>query len=514
MSYELKNYSISGIVAHMQQHCPIRSKCNNSTSYAEIATKYIDITVNAILESDVGPGDDQYYVWKSQLADQLINKYNGNNRWYTWLHENYPLFSTITNSNKGFSTASLIKSYVSEQELLEYLYHNRQRVIGRLEIPRKNIVETPIDCESLSNYIDNQIYYRLKATDSEQKDRYRRNISRACQILSRAELNNGILPQSRSETDWPRQFLSGINLQNNTKSSVRDAALGRCYKYDINSSAFAFKATVIQQWAQAQGIEYKPSAMMQLLSDKRGIRTMLAYDVFKATNTNQEHKLELIKEAITAMGFGASVESPLGAIQNIIWNSDDYERFVNHEWVQEFQTEQKLFSEIIRQTYDRKWVKANMQSALKGTRYSQSKLEAYLYAQFETKLMTAIQKSVGEDNILLWVHDCVYTRTRIDLDYFNRVPEQMGYPMIQFSCERVDPIKYNKLAQLEVQLETHSHSDRIAHEEYSARNYHSNWIDTATAEIFANRVNIPIANVEIECAWEEFNLERMRLLNE
>jgi hypothetical protein len=38
-------------------------------------------------------------------------------------------------------------------------------------------------------------------------------------------------------------------------------------------------------------------------------------------------------------------------------------------------------------------------------------------------------------------------------------------------------------------------------------------LDTTTAQIFANRVNIPIANVEIETAWEEYNADVLRQFN-
>jgi hypothetical protein len=514
MSYELKNYSIAVISEHMQQFYPIKTKSNNSISYASIAQKYIDITVNALLVGDTGDADNTYYIWKDSLRHKLINKYDGNNRWYTWLTQNYPLFHTLRD---GYSSkdpqASLVQSYVSVDELILYTYHNNNRLAGLLDIPRGDVTVTPIDMESLSNYRDNLVYYNRNEQDKSTRDRRNRDIHRSGLILALAQINNGNLTQGHSTSEWPRHYLTGVNLQNGTASGVREAALGKCYKYDINSSAFAFKATVIQQWALSQGIDYKPRTMLQLLNDKRSVRNMLAYDVLKSTRTTKEHKLELIKEAITSMGFGCDPTAPRNAIRNIIWNNNDYERFVNHEWVKEFQQEQVLFSEIVRQSYTKDWVKANIPSALKGNRYSQSKLEAYLYAQFETEFMTQIQRSVGSDNIVLWVHDCVYTNVRIDLDYFNRVPQAMGYPLIQFSCERVDPVRYNKLNQLQGDLEHLSHSNRINREEKSAINYNSSWIDSATAELFSNRINIPIANVEIETAWEQYNQRLMEQLN-
>jgi hypothetical protein len=483
MSYELKNYSISVISDHMQQFYPIKTKSNNSISYASIAQKYIDVTVNAFLYGDVGDSENTYYIWKRSLSDQVTNKYNGNHMWYTWLTQNYPLFHTLRNGyNISEPQASLVQSYVNIDELILYTYHNNYRLAGLINIPRGDVSVTPVDVDSLSNYRDNLVYYNANDSDKSTRDRRNRDIHRAGLILALAQINDGNLVQGHSTSEWPRHYLTGVNLQNGTASGVREAALGKTYKYDINSSAFAFKATVIQQWAKSQGIDYTPRTMLQLLNDKRSVRGMLAYDVLKNTKTRKEHKLELIKEAITSMGFGCDPTKPQNAIENIIWNKEDYNRFVNHEWIKEFQSEQKLFSEIIRQTYPKDWVKANIPSALKGKRYSQSKLEAYLYAQFETEFMTQIQHSIGAEHIVLWVHDCVYTNKRIDLDYFNRVPEHMGYPLIGFSCERIDPVRYNKLNSLQGDLQHLSHSNRIAAEEKAAQR---NWLNNPMEQIYA-----------------------------
>lgn len=470
MSYELKSYSISVIAAHMEAHYPAPSKSNNSISYAEIATKYIDLTVNALVSADSIPGSNQMYIWKNAIAQSLTHKYNGENYWYTWLYSNYPLFATINNGNKGNPTPSLVQSYVSEPELLLYVYANRSRITQRLPLPAGDTVNTAIDTVSLSNFVDNEVYLHSKSAEPTERERHKKNIARACLILSRAERNEGVLRQEVSATEWPRHYLSGINLQNNTRSEVRDAAMGRCYKYDINSSAFAFKATVIEEYCRNNGLDYQPAAMRQLLADKRGVRNMLAYDVFKNTQTSALHKLAMIKDCVTAMGFGATFGTH-GAIGDVIWHSADRSLFENHSWVQQFKVEQDLFSEIVRKTYDKAWVKANMPTALKGSRYSQSKLEAYLYAQFETALLTQIQDAIGSENVHLWVHDCVYTRIRIDLDYFNRVTEQMGYPLIRFGCERVEPVRYNRLEKLEIGLEHVSHSQRLDQEQRRADQY-------------------------------------------
>jgi len=58
------------------------------------------------------------------------------------------------------------------------------------------------------------------------------------------------------------------------------------------------------------------------------------------------------------------------------------------------------------------------------------------------------------------------------------------------------------------------HRQRMQKEIAQSQTYSSDWLDTATAELFANRINIPIANVEIELAWEEYNQSVMVKLND
>jgi hypothetical protein len=63
------------------------------------------------------------------------------------------------------------------------------------------------------------------------------------------------------------------------------------------------------------------------------------------------------------------------------------------------------------------------------------------------------------------------------------------------------------------QRQKNSHRQVIQKEIALSQGYSSDWLDLETANLFANRVNIPIANVEIEAAWEEFNAEQLRKLN-
>lgn len=58
------------------------------------------------------------------------------------------------------------------------------------------------------------------------------------------------------------------------------------------------------------------------------------------------------------------------------------------------------------------------------------------------------------------------------------------------------------------------HAKRMQKENDLAVNYISSWLDVDTANLFNNRVNIPITNVEIECAWEEFCTQQLKQHNE
>lgn len=513
MSYEFEDYSIGVIADHMQKFCPIKSKSNNQLSYEEIATKYIDITVNAFLCAEIGEQEDTYYIWKDTIRNQLTNKYNGNNRWYTWLNANYPLFHTLQDSHKGNTQGSLVKSHVNSQLLTLYSYHNNHRLAGLSALPHSAqcTVTTAIDLVSLSNHRDNLVYSNSTETNRLTYHKRCRKIHKAGVILGLAAANNGNLVQPLSSSEWPRHYLSGVNLQNNTTSDVREAALGTAYKYDINSSAFAFKTTIIQGYCKQNGYEHKPTAMLQLLNNKKGVRNMLVYDVLKNTQATPEYKQKIIKKAITALGFGAKLGINSKSMVDTIWNQVDRELFINHEWVKQFQLEQQLFTEIIRESFDSTWVKANMPAALKNGRYNQAKLESYLYAQFETAVMSQIIQTIGEQLIRLWVHDCVYTVSRVDLDRFNHCTQQMGFPLIQFSAKKIQRINHNLLrAHQHKQIEL-EHKQAIQKEERVALNWKSSWVDTRCGNTPVHPIPRPIQ--DLQTVWQQVCEEEQRKLN-
>jgi hypothetical protein len=294
------------------------------------------------------------------------------------------------------------------------------------------------------------------------------------------------------------------------RSETRHAALGKCYKYDINSSAIAFMASEIMR-----AFSYEPNCMMQLLKHKTDVRNMLAYDVFKETkNTDHAFRVSLIKQAVNSMGFGSDPNNSRGGLSSIIMNANDRNRFKQHEWVKEFAQEVQLYEQLIRNVFPSEVVKQDFEFVLKGSKYNVNSVAAYAYQYVETYIMRTVQDLIGTENVLLWVHDCVYTHKKIDPYELNEITAALGYPLMKFSCERIDPIDFNKLTQLQGQVLTLQHYERIAVEESAAQNYQSKFVDTDTGNVA--QYPMPYAHPsddELTAFWQQQQLEELRSVN-
>lgn len=512
MNYELPNYEINYIVGQMIMHSPVSNKSNRGVSYEHIATKYVDITVCALLDAfDPELSRNQYRIWLAPLRDQHTNKY-GTRRWYDFLREQFPLFDVLDSAHKGSKVGSLVMSKVTVHELLLYAYYNRDRIYNMTQ-DINHSVAVPIDLRSLKNFVDNNIYYRYKALESNTNqnaiDRYTKNIIDGNKILQLAQQNNGVLHQSVSNSKWPRQYLSGVNIQTSVRSETRNAALGKCYKYDINSSAIAFMACeIIKAYA------HTPTAMTQLLNNKQGIRKLLAYDVFKHSAVSAEFAEKLIKSAITSLGFGSDPNNARGSLSDIIMNPKDRALFQQHEWVKQFEQEVQLYEQLIRDAFPPQMVKQDLEFVLKGSKYNVNSVAAYAYQYVETYIMRTVQNLIGTENVLLWVHDCFYSEKKIDPYELDEITAALGYPLMKFSRERIDPIDYNMMStELGVILQQ-QHRDRIVQEELFAAQYTSAFVDIDTGNVAKHHIPYPQTNDdELTVLWEEHQQQQLRNIN-
>jgi len=287
-----------------------------------------------------------------------------------------------------------------------------------------------IDTQSLENYIKSTTQ-QLKVVDQhEQVDYYHkllRSLRQAKYINMITEFfdNNDQFPMIKKVSPYGRTHYQGLNLQNCHKE-VRNAALGDNYQYDLEAAVYAIKLMLIADIYTESGksLDGHYIYTKEYLDQKSHIRNRLAQHIRAYPDG-----LKLVKEALTAMGFGAKISGGawlegtdvhFPAINSIIMNEKDRERFINDPWVVEFHREQTKLTREITQYYMKKpgWCEEHLndlpRSKNKSGKYRRTAIMSYLFQRLETLIMDKITKNLDQSNILLRVHDCIITEHPIN----------------------------------------------------------------------------------------------------
>ena len=298
---------------------------------------------------------------------------------------------------------------------------------------------TEIDIESLKHYIRWLLTKANKLTPVQKEN----NLRQAQIILRVAQFSDGLFFQRKKASFFGRTYYEGISVQGVHKS-LREAMIGNCYEYDIKSSVIAWKAgfarACFAQMKSTNTFEDEFSATLLYLETKKTFTDAVITDTFTSdSKSDHDHQLKLIKQAVTAMSFGArltvkgwqdeSGEWTNPAIVEIIRSKDERSRFANSKTIKKFSTEQKTLDKFISELF----IKANPQiSGYKklqtgSGRVSKAKVIAYLYQHAETAVMDIARtelKSLGR-TVLANIHDAIIIRHK--LSAYDR--EEIEYKM-------------------------------------------------------------------------------------
>jgi len=377
---------------------------------------------------------------------------------HDWLKQNYPLFTTIEEGNNLTHKLSVIKlelatyqdpivKYPKFTEYLEYtqlptydlddmLDHDMHYEIFQSLFPELNHDDltnplfdyTPIDTVSLRGYIE-WLPTAYKIEQSKKQDMFRQ--SRIMHSI--AKVTGGFLPQYKNKSLFGRTYYRGLSMQG-TYKSLRYAAIGECYQYDIRSSAITWKMKYAKEVDPSR--DWKSSILF--LEDKKGFVLDTYNEVFrgyKMFNTKTEQWFEIskedasrkIKDVLNAISFGAKVttggmwynakgDKVTTAINDIIPDKGLRTKFLNFWHIKNFIEDQKLIDDYLYNKY-----KSNPSilaiSELKDRRgnVNRSKLNAFLYQQAETKIMNAVHlmlEGLGK-TITAKIHDAVIIDTKL-----------------------------------------------------------------------------------------------------
>ena len=473
----------------MEQFKP-REAADRGEDYESIALGYIFKNIDCLKLGwirDTGPNMG-VKIKLSQLHKALPHRYKIEGRmiyWHEWLEQHYPLWINITSGNI-YNGLTEVRPLISELTILNSLVglDEQNKVIHRSTTLRSEGDQEPllndeeeqdqdqayteeadlelddvvgelsdfvtIDVRALQNYILDQRELVKYSKFVDTKARKLREIGYADSLLN--ENTKGILEMQYTIKASGRKYYKGVNLQA-CPSKVRVAALGKCYEYDLNCAMWRWKLLKTVSLGRKQGwteqdLMLATRGFREMVSNKNQTRQRIMSEVFtdeKGLLTQEKTKLDRVKQALSALGFGCSHSThPKGALSEAFRGGHLSEgrvsRFLSNLQVQELIMGNQVLQHLLENEYsvasgklDRDRIELLLKkelvggipkNSLKPRKLSDSavlrKLEAHLYQEWESQVMKLIQ-SHCPGKILLHVHDCVYTdlplRDIADLTY-------------------------------------------------------------------------------------------------
>lgn len=288
-----------------------------------------------------------------------------------------------------------------------------------------------VDIDSLKNYIkklaNRQIFIEYFKQESD--------ADHAEYILRIAQLNNGQLPQLKFKSDFGRNYYKNLSVQNVSKR-VREAFLGDCWEYDCKNCSASWKMAFAQEWYGSKKrhrksfddsvcgltlyLEYKPDFFDEVI-----YCTYLAEYPY-----SHERKNKVIKEAMTAIGFGAKLtmgswkatdgEVKASSLLKVFdENTTLLRRFIDCTIVREYNDEQSTLNKYIVEKFstDATWLTELESSRLNRKRkpYKLNQKISWLFQHAETEMMNIVRDELQKlgKTVLANVHDAIVVRERL-----------------------------------------------------------------------------------------------------
>lgn len=292
-----------------------------------------------------------------------------------------------------------------------------------------------IDIKSLKNFIKNTTSHMDNPNKKNQHNSMGKYLKEAKRImcvvdaLVSVELGEWdsdgrfLFPFVETTSPFGRTYHKGINLQSASKI-VREAALGECVSYDLNSAALTMKLHMQMRLYKDNGYNTRNCApkTTEYITAKDSVRKRLA----GLLESNKDN-IKLIKRLITAISFGAPLTeaawslddgtTEYGSFCKIFRNKSDRKILLGDGWLVAFATEQKQMTDFIIYMADMNDT-GQLPHHLPDMKnqygkWKQSKTMAYIYQQLEAVFIEVIEETYGDD-IILSVHDGFYARRELE----------------------------------------------------------------------------------------------------
>jgi len=296
----------------------------------------------------------------------------------------------------------------------------------------------PIDINSLTNFINNTV---KEIEKSEKNTKHEltlyRNLRQAkyikvISIFFSEVYGEPVLPMIQNMSVYGRMYYKGINIQNISKT-VRKACLGDHHSYDLNAAVYSIKLMLAKDILKQYGIsDYGHfTYTKEYLDYKNPIRKELAKHITAYSNGEK-----LVKEAITAIGFGARIgggswqvdgEWHTSSIEDIIMNRKDRENFMNDPWIKKFVREQQSITNIITNEFiDDKAFNdkvSNIPTMFKNGKLRRTQVMSYVFQHTEKMIMDQITLNIP---VIARVHDSFITKNKLSNAQITEIKYQLN----------------------------------------------------------------------------------------
>lgn len=289
---------------------------------------------------------------------------------------------------------------------------------------------TEVDIESLKNYMRKVVNKSLGLNRTQEAS----TAYQAEYILRIAQVNNGKLHQKIDKKAFGRTYYEGLSVTNVSKK-LREALLGDSWEYDSKSCSTVWKMAFAQEWhdlkKRKKSMREMFNAMTWYLEEKPKFFQHVINHTFQQSTLTNAEKTDMVKEAMTALGFGAKLsvgkwlgmfgEEKITSLYEVFnKDMDTLTRFVNCPIVQKFNKEQQILNKYIVEKFsvDNQWrVDMDLERQRKNMKndFSQAQKVVWLFQHAETIMMNIVRDELQKlgKTVLANVHDAIVVRERL-----------------------------------------------------------------------------------------------------
>jgi hypothetical protein len=291
-----------------------------------------------------------------------------------------------------------------------------------------------VDTDSLSNYI------KLISRNATLSRSDKTVATQATRILAAASYKNKLYYQKKKHSNFGRTYYEGLSVQN-IRKDLREAMLGNSFEYDMRSSVIAWKLgyaqACIDSHKELKGKTVKDAFPMchKYWENKCILINAIRTHVFTDNFYNDEKQIKLIKEAMTALNFGARSSRHTyinhngvyckQAMATIFKEIDECERFLQFAPIVEFIEEQKILNKTIMDLAKVNQPDLLNQSFLlnKQDKLKRQKTLAYLYQNEETRVMNIVRDTAKLQSltVLANIHDAIVLKRQLNKKQFDNI---------------------------------------------------------------------------------------------